>query len=130
MPRSKLIDYGEEVIWVYPEVRTVDASGNHVYVASNEPVMVRATITAMRQSASDLIGQVEIGSVKGVTRGFIGGSWVKVLRNIRGAWEEWDVVTQPHLSVGASRAVRHWEFELRSTNGLGNEFPDMAVPGG
>lgn len=124
IPRSKLLDKGEEIVYVYPEVRFEDERGNPQYVPSAEPKPVRVTFSAARQSASDLIGQVEIGNVKGVTRHFTGGSWAKVLRNMRGVWEEWDVVTQPHLSTGPSRATRHWEFELRSTNGLGNEFPD------
>lgn len=122
-----MIDKGEEVVYVHPEVRFVDERGNPQYAPSVEPVAIRATFSAARQSASDLIGQVEIGNVKGITRSFTGGSWAKVLRNMRGVWEEWDVVTQPHLSVGPSRASRHWEFELRSTNGLGNEFPDKDV---
>ena len=119
MPRSKLIDAGEEIIYVYPEVRYIDDRGNPQYVPSSEPYPVRVTFTAARQSASDLIGQVEIGNVTGVVRSFKGGSWAKVMRNMRGAWEPWDVVTQPHLSTGPSRASRHGEFELRSTNGLG-----------
>jgi len=124
IPRSKLLDKGEEIVYVYPEVRYMDERGNPQYMPSSEAKAVRVTFSATRQSASDLIGQVEIGNVRGVTRHFTGGSWAKVLRNMRGVWEEWDVVTQPHLSTGASRATRHWEFELRSTNGLGNEFPD------
>lgn len=122
IPQSKLVDRGEEIIYVYPEVRITDDRDNMLYAASDDPYAVRATLTAARQSASDLIGQVEIGNVTGIVRNFKGGSWAKVLRNIRGFWEEWDVVTQPHLSTGASRAARHWEFELRSTNGLGNEL--------
>lgn len=124
MPRTKLIDNGEEIIYVYPEIRTQDARGNPLYVPAAEPYAVRATFSASRQSASDLIGQVEIGNAFGVTRTFRGGSWAKVSRNIRGRWEEWDVVTQPHLASGPSRSSRHWEFELRSTNGLGEHLSD------
>lgn len=122
MPRSKLLDAGEEIIYVYPEVRVMDERGNPQYAASTEGYAVRATFSATRQSPSDLIGQVEIGNARGVTRDFRGGSWAIVKRNIRGAWEEWNVVSQPHLSVGSSRAVRHYEFELRSVNGMGGRL--------
>lgn len=130
IPRSKLLDKGEELIYVHPEVRFLDDRGNPQYVPSEDSYPLRVSFSAARQSPSDLIGQVEIGNVKGIVRKFRGGSWSKVLRNIRGAWEEWDVVTQPHLSTGSSRAIRHWEFELRSTNGLGNEFPQKGGANG
>lgn len=116
MPRNKLVDRGEEIITVYPEVLFIDRQGNRSYRAGREGHAVRISVSEERKTPSDMIGQVSISLVRCVARSIPAWDWARVV--FRG--EEWDIVTPPHISSGASRATRHHEFVLRSRNGLDN----------
>lgn len=114
MPRTKLLDCGEEICEIYPEIRVRDRYGGESIRAGKIPEIIRVTVTAERMSASDLIGQVSIHYLRLSTRSMRGGAYARVV--FRG--EEWDIVTPPHVSSGSSRAIRHWEFTIRSRNRL------------
>lgn len=117
MPRTKLLDRGEEICEIYPEVRVRNRQGSFSLRPGKTPEVIRVTVTEERMSASDLIGQVSIHYLRLSTRHMRGGAYARVV--FRG--EEWDIVTPPHLSTGSSRAIRHWEFKIRSRNRLGEE---------
>lgn len=128
MPRSKIMDRGEEVITVFPEVSYRDDRGNLQQFPGTEGVDVRVTVSAMRMSASDVPGQIAISNVSMTARKVPGWEWARVL--FRG--EEWDIITPPHISTGVSRASRHYEFSLRSRNRLddaSNDASDGVVHG-
>lgn len=117
MARSKLMDRGEEICEIYPEVIVIDERGIQSRRAGTKPERYRVTVSKERQSTSDLIGQVSIRMLRVTTRHMAGGDYARAW--FRGEW--WDVQTQPHLSTGASKATRHWEFTLRSRNSLGDD---------
>lgn len=117
MPRSKVLDGGEEIAIVYPEVLYTDDRGNRFYVAGEKPEKIRVTVSKARTSSSDLPGQVSIQNLKCTTRRITGWDWDRIV--LRG--EEWDLTTPPHIASGVSRASRHYEFELRSRNKLDNK---------
>lgn len=116
MPRGKLIDRGEELCTVYPEVIYKDKDGKLLHRAGKEGKQIRVTVSEERRTASDLIGQVSVNMIRCVARYVPGWDWARVV--FRG--EEWDIVTPPHISSGSSRAIRHYEFVLRSRNGMNN----------
>lgn len=116
MPRGKLIDQGEELCTVYPEVEYTDRYGNKTRRAGKVGHRIRVTVSEERRTPSDLMGQVSVNMIRCIARYVPGWDWARVVfRN-----EEWDIVTPPHISSGASRATRHYEFVLRSRNGLDN----------
>lgn len=115
MPRSKLLDSGEEICVVYPEVEYTDSRGNKLLKAGLEGFPIRVSVSATRMTSSDLLGQVAVNMVRCTTRSVPGWKWARVV--FRG--EEWDILTPPHIASGASRATRHWEFTLRSRNRIG-----------
>lgn len=125
MPRSKLLDKGEELVTVYPEVEYTTSRGNKMQVPGTEGTNLRVTVSAERMSSSDLLGQVSISIVTCSTRWIPGWDWARVV--FRG--EEWDLVTPPHVASGASRASRHFEFQLRSRNKLDNKVAHGEVAG-
>lgn len=114
MPRTKLLDRGEEIMVAYPEVLFKDKRGNLQRRPGKQGRELRVSVSKERMSSSDLIGQVSISLIRCTTRSAPGWDYARIV--FRG--EEWDVVTPPHLSSGVSRASRHWEFTLRSRNRL------------
>lgn len=129
MPRSKLLDKGEEVAVLYPEVRIKDARGLTQRQPGKVGYPIRVTVTSARMTASDVPGQVSISAVNMITRynpDIPFWDWARL--EFRG--EEWDVKTPPHLSSGASRATRHWEFEARSRNRLGGNHAEGGATDG
>lgn len=113
MVRSKILDKGEETIDIYPEVWTTNRRGEKARVASDVPVTVRCTVAEDRQSVAELEGQVDLKTLRVLTREVEGiGSQARVF--LRG--EEWDIASPPHFSSGVSRGMRHMELILRSRN--------------
>ena len=115
MGRSKILDRGEARITLYPEVTVVNRRGETYRVPSEEGVTVRATISEERQSTAELAGQVE-GKVIRVVCRYVEGVGAETRVVFRG--EEWDLAEPPHISLGASKRMRHLELLLRSRNKL------------
>lgn len=114
MPRTKLLDRGEEIMTVFQEVVFEDSRGNLTRRPGKEQADVRVSVSKERMTASDLIGQVSINYVRITARKLPGWDFSRVF--FRG--EEWDITTPPHVSSGVSKASRHWEFTIRSRNRL------------
>lgn len=115
MARSRLIDYGNEIVRFYVSETKVDRQGNEVVVPSEKFYERRATVAEERQSDAELPGQVSAKVVRLVVRDAPAlDSWAEV--HFRG--ERWDLAGPPHFSNGVSRAVRHVELTLRSRNNM------------
>jgi hypothetical protein len=113
MRRSRLLDAGSDIIWVYPEVKMRDSRNNLVKVPSETPVKMRATTTFDRSSIAELPGQVDVEVIKCVTRDAPVASWARIVYNDR----EWDLAAPPRFSPGMSKATRFVSFTLRSRPG-------------
>lgn len=110
-----MLDRGEELLTVYPEMLYTNRRGERMRIPGKEGTDVRVTVSAERMSSSDLVGQVAISYVTLSARWVPGWDWARVV--FRG--EEWDLVHPPHVASGASRSARHWEVKLRSRNKMG-----------
>jgi len=110
MLRSRLLDAGTSIIYVYPEVAARDSRNNLVKVPSETPIEVRATTTADRSSTAELPGQIEVSVIKCMTRDAPVGAWARVVHEGR----EWDLASPPRFSPGRSKATRFVSFTLRS----------------
>lgn len=121
MPKSKLLDRGEEILEVFPEVRYKSDRDGEMYAAGRESRKIRVTVSYTRVSSSDIPGQVTIDEVKITTRFFPGWDWNRCI--FRG--EEYNLDKPPHLSTGTSKATRHYELILRGRNGLDDKSEEM-----
>ena len=113
MKRSRLLDAGKAIIWVYPEEKKRDSRNNLVKVPSETPVKVRATTSYDRSSIAELPGQIDVDVLKCVTRDAPVGSWARIIHD----GKEWDLASPPRFSPGASKATRFVQFTLRSRPG-------------
>lgn len=113
MKRSRLLDAGQDTIWVYPEVKQRDSRNNLVKVPATEPVRVRATTTYDRSSVAELPGQIDVSVLKCVTRDAPVGTWARIVYN----GQEWDLAEPARFSPGVSKATRFVSFKLRSRPG-------------
>ena len=113
MRRSRLLDAGQSIIYVYPEVKMRDSRNNLVKVPSDTPVKVHATTTFDRSSIAELPGQIDLSVVKCVTRDAPVGSWARVVYDN----QEWDLAAPPRFSPGMSKNTRFVSFTLRSRPG-------------
>lgn len=119
MPRSKILDRGEEVATIYPEVRETNGRGEVYKTPGETGYTVRVTVTADKQAIAELPGQVHVKVVRMFfrwpeSRGKLGSNARIVFRG-----EDWDMSVPPHYSYGASRAMRHVELIIKSRNRLG-----------
>lgn len=114
MSRSRLLDAGTEIIYVYPSVAQTNARGDVLQVPSTTPVAVRCTTSSQRQGDAELPGQVSMKTIRCIARSAPVSSWVRV--EYQG--EEWDLVGPPRFTPGVSRATAHCEFVIRSRNRL------------
>lgn len=110
---SRIIDKGNDVMDVYPEVETYNSRGEKMKRPADTPVRVRFTSSEDRSSKAELPGQVAIKVVRGIARDAPVGQWARVVYS----GEEWDIASPPRFTPGMSRALRHVEFTLRSRNG-------------
>lgn len=110
---SRLLDRGNDVMDVYPEVETYNSRGEKMKRPSETPVRVRFTSSEDRSSKAELPGQVSIRVVKGIARKAPVGQWARVVYD----GEEWDIASPPRFTPGMSRSLRHVEFTIRSRNG-------------
>lgn len=113
MKRSRLLDAGQSIIYVYPEVKMRDSRNNLVKVPSDTPVKVHATTTFDRSSIAELPGQIDLSVIKCVTRDAPVGSWARVVFDD----QEWDLAAPPRFSPGMSKNTRFVSFTLRSRPG-------------
>ena len=113
--KSKLLDRGRELIYVYPEVEVVNARGERVRVPAEEPVAVRVSMSKDRNATAELPGQVDVKIYRCVTRSAPVGAWVRVIHN----GEEWDLTSPPSFSEGVSKNTRQVSFTIRSRNDVG-----------
>ena len=113
MQRSRLLDAGTDVIWVYPEVKVRDKRGNLIRLPSDTPVKVRATTSLDRSSIAELPGQIEVEIVKCITRSAPIASWARVVYDGR----DWDLAAPPRFAPGTSKSTSHVSFTLRSRMG-------------
>lgn len=114
MRRSRLLDAGSDIIYIYPEVKMRDSRNNLVKVPATEPIKVRATTSYERSSIAELPGQIDLSVVKCVTRSAPVGSWARVVYDNR----EWDLAAPPRFSPGMSKATAFVSFTLRSRPGI------------
>jgi len=115
MHRSRLLDRGLGVVWVYPEVVVYNSRGVPQKRPADTPVKVRITKMEDRSSTAELPGQVTSKVVKITARQAPVGAWAKVVYE----GEEWDVAVPPYFTPGVSKSTAHVEFTLRSRNKTG-----------
>lgn len=113
MRRSRLLDSGTDIIYVYPEVKMRDSRNNLVKVPSETPIKMHATTTFDRSSIAELPGQVDVEVLRCVTRDAPVASWARIVYDNR----EWDLAAPPRKSPGMSKATRFVSFILRSRPG-------------
>jgi hypothetical protein len=111
--RSRLLDAGQDTIYVYPEVKMRDSRNNLVKVPADTPIKIRATTSYDRSSIAELPGQIDVSVVKCVARDAPVGSWARVVYDNR----EWDLASPPRFSPGMSKTTRFVSFTLRSRPG-------------
>ena len=112
--KSKLLDRGSSLIYIYPEVEVVNTRGEHVRVPAETPVAVRVSMSRDRNATAELPGQVDVKIIRCVARDAPIGAWVRVVY----AGEEWDVAAPPHFSDGTSKNTRNVTFTIRSRNSI------------
>lgn len=115
MRRSRLLDRGREVMWIYPQVEVIDSRGMRNLVASPDPVKIYVTTKEGRSSDAELPGNVSAKVVEVFTRSAPVGSWAKVYY----AGEYWDVAAPPRFIAGMSKATAGVMFSIRSRNKAG-----------
>lgn len=119
MPRSKILDRGEETAVIFPQTVQVNRRGEKYKVPGEEGRKVRVTVSEDKQAIAELPGQVHVKAVRLLFRWptHYGDLGVSTRVHFRG--EEWDLSVPPHISTGASRAVRHVQLIIKSRNSLG-----------
>ena len=110
--KSKLLDRGSSIIYVYPEVEVVNARGDTIQVPADVPVPVRVSTSKDRNATAELPGQVDVKIIRCVARDAPVGAWARVVYD----GEEWDIAAPPHFSEGVSKATRNVTFTIRSRN--------------
>jgi len=110
MLRSRLLDAGKDIIYVYPETKVTDRRGNIIRLPSETPVKVYATSSPDRSSIAELPGQIEVEIIKFVAREAPIASWARVVFDGR----EWDLASPPRHTAGVSKTTAHVSFTLRS----------------
>lgn len=110
MTRVRLLDRGAEEMLVYPQVATVNARGETVYVPSDVPVPITVTTAGDRSSIAELPGQISELIIKCTSRDAPVGPWARVV--YQGV--EFDLVAPPRFSPGVTRASKHVSFTIKS----------------
>lgn len=113
--KSRLLDRGQSIVYIYPEVEVTNARGEVVRVPAETPVPVRVSMSKDRNASAELPGQVDVKIIRCVARTAPVGAWVRV----EYAGEEWDVAAPPHFGEGVSKNTRNVTFTLRSRNDVG-----------
>lgn len=113
--RSRILDAGQEDMLIFPEVEVTNKRGESVIVPADVPVKIRVTTSVDRSADAELPGQVSSKVMRVLARSAPVGSWAGV--EFRG--ERWDLASPPRFTRGVSRATRHVEFMIRSTNNSG-----------
>lgn len=119
MPRSKILDRGEEVAEIFPEAYAVNRRGERYKVPDTKGYMVRVTATADKQAIAELPGQVHVKAVRLFFRWPKSYGHLGTISRVRFRGEDWDLSVPPHFSSGASKAMRHVELIIKSRNHLG-----------
>ena len=109
---SRLLDRGNAVLDIYPEVETTNRRGDKMKIPSETPVKVRVSMSKDRNSTAELPGQVDVKIIRCVTRTAPVGTWSRIVYG----GEDWDLAAPPHFSDGVSRATRNVTFTIRSRN--------------
>lgn len=100
---------------IFPEVEIINNRGERIMMPADEPVKIRVTTSVDRSADAELPGQVSVKVMRVLARSAPVGSWAGV--EFRG--ERWDLAAPPRFTHGLSRATRHVEFTIRSTNNSG-----------
>ena len=123
MPRSKILDRGEETAVIFPQVVQVNRRGEKYKVPGEEGRKVRVTVSADKQATAELPGQVHVKAVRLFFRWPAHYGDLGTVSRVHFRGEEWDLSVPPHISTGTSRATRHVELIIKSRNNLGG-VPD------
>jgi hypothetical protein len=113
--KSILLDRGRSIIYVYPEVVTVNGRGDPIRIPSETPVPVRVSMSRDRNATAELPGQVDVKIYRCVARRAPLGAWAKVVFD----GEEWDLAAPPSVSAGVSKNTESISFTIRSRNDVG-----------
>ncbi len=113
--KSRLLDRGKSIVYVYPEVEVINARGERVRVPSETAVAVRVSMSKDRNTTAELPGQVDVKIIRCVARKAPVGAWVKLEYD----GEEWDLAAPPHFGEGVSKNTRNVTFTIRSRNDVG-----------
>lgn len=121
---STLLDRGRQTLVVWPAVRVTTGRGYSTEWAQDldNPIRMRVTTAGDRSQIADLHGQVDVEVMKVKTRtypGRVGGTWSRV--ELDGV--EYDLAEPPRYTKGASKAMSHWSFTLRSRANLDPQNP-------
>ena len=110
--KSLLLDRGQAILEIYPEVTMTNSRGDLVKMPGLVPIKVRASISRDRNASAELPGQVDIKIMRVLARTAPTGAWSRIVYD----GEEWDLASPPHFGVGVSRATRSVSFTIRSRN--------------
>lgn len=107
-----LLDRGNEVADIYPEVETTDADGNVIKIPANEPVTITCRIQPVSSAEAAVLGQHTTTVYRLIARDAPLGAWARV--HARG--QDWDLAGEPLWSNGSPR-TRHVTALLRARGG-------------
>lgn len=115
-----LLDKGEEVLDIYPEVTTADDLGNVVVGPAQEPIRVRLTVQPVTSDEISAVGQDLLTTYRAIGRTAPLGAWARI-RWVSDGGTWWDVIGRPRR-YGTSRRTAHVDAILR-------ERKDPPTPG-
>lgn len=113
--KSRLLDRGRSIIYVYAEEVVINGRGDPIRVPSGTPVPVRVSMSRDRNASAELPGQVDVKIYRCVARRAPLGAWSKIIFD----GEEWDLAAPPSVSAGVSKNTESISFTIRSRNDVG-----------
>lgn len=106
-----LLDRGQEVLDVYPEVATTDDLGNTVVGPAPTPVRIRAAVQPVTADELSEVGQSLLTTYRVIARSAPVGPWARV-RWVSDGGTWWDVVGRPRRYSMSPRTA-HMDAILR-----------------
>lgn len=123
-----LLDRGEQVLDVYPEVTTTDDLGNVIIGPASEPIRVTASVQPVTSDELAAAGQDLVTTYRLIARTAPVGAWARI-RWVSDGGTWWDVVGRPRR-YGMSARTAHVDAILRERKDPPTPGDDPVVLGG
>lgn len=123
-----LLDRGEQVLDVYPEVTTTDDLGNVIIGPASEPIRITASVQPVTSDELAAAGQDLVTTYRLIARTAPVGAWARI-RWVSDGGTWWDVVGRPR-KYGMSARTAHVDAILRERKDPPHPGDDPVVLGG